>query len=205
MSDFVLDMIEQGGYWGIALLMALENIIPPIPSELIMGLGGVFSGQGKFNVYAVLAAGTAGSTAGNYFWYYLGRKLSRVRLNAFVERWGRWLTVDLQELERVNRAFVTHGGGIIFFARCVPGIRTLISLPAGMFDMRAAKFIAWTLAGTFLWNAALVTAGYQLGAHVANINDYLGPISTGVVVLIVVFYIYRVIFWRPFVAEKIES
>ena len=204
MTDFIIRMLEQSGYLGIAFLMALENVVPPIPSEIIMGFSGVFAAQGRYNPYYVILAGTIGSTAGNAFWYYLGRKFSRSRMEAFVRRWGRWLTIDWHSIERANAAFVRRGGAIIFFARCVPTLRTIISLPAGLFGMSWPKFIAWTLAGTCIWNTALVFAGYQLGLRVEGIEAWLGPVSWAVIGLIVLVYIYRVIFWRPHQQDDVQ-
>ena len=197
MNDFVLTLVAKGGYWGVALLMALENVFPPIPSELIMGLAGIESGKGNMNLWMVLLAGTVGSVAGNYVWYWVGRKVGLERLDHFVDRWGRWLTLDRAEVEKFNRLFHRHGASTIFFARMVPTIRTLISLPAGIFRMSRRKFLLWTFAGAGVWNLVFAGIGFQLGARVKEIDAWTGPISTGVIVIIVVVYLLRVIVWRP--------
>ena len=197
MNDFVLTLVAKGGYWGVALLMALENVFPPIPSELIMGLAGIESGKGNMNLWMVLLAGTIGSVAGNYVWYWVGSKVGLERLDHFVDRWGRWLTLDRAEVEKFNRLFHRHGASTIFFARMVPTIRTLISLPAGIFRMSRRKFLLWTFAGAGVWNLVFAGIGFQLGARVKEIDAWTGPISTGVIVIIVVVYLLRVIVWRP--------
>lgn len=197
MNDFVITLVAKGGYWGIALLMALENIFPPIPSELIMGLAGIESGKGHLNLWLVLLAGTIGSVAGNYVWYAVGRAFGLARLDQFVARWGRWLTLDRREIDRFNRLFHRHGASTIFFARMVPTVRTLISLPAGIFRMSRRKFLLWTFAGAGLWNLIFAGIGFQLGARVKDIDAWTGPISTAVIGLIVLVYLVRVIFWRP--------
>lgn len=197
MNDLVLSLVAKGGYWGVALLMALENVFPPIPSELIMGLAGIEAGKGNLNLWAVLLAGTIGSVAGNYVWYWVGRKVGLERLDHFVDRWGRWLTLDRKEVEKFNRLFHRHGASTIFFARMVPTIRTLISLPAGIFQMSRRKFLLWTFAGAGVWNIIFAGIGFQLGARVEEIDAWTGPISTGVIVIIVVVYVLRVIVWRP--------
>jgi membrane protein DedA with SNARE-associated domain len=197
MNDFVLTLVAKGGYWGVALLMALENVFPPIPSELIMGLAGIESGKGNMNLWMVLLAGTVGSVAGNYVWYWVGRKVGLERLDHFVDRWGRWLTLDRAEVEKFNRLFHRHGASTIFFARMVPTIRTLVSLPAGIFRMSRRKFLLWTFAGAGVWNLVFAGIGFQLGARVKEIDAWTGPISTGVIVIIVVVYLLRVIVWRP--------
>lgn len=197
MNEFILSLVAKGGYWGVALLMALENVFPPIPSELIMGLAGIEAGKGHMNLWAVLLAGTIGSVAGNYVWYWVGRKVGLERLDHFVDRWGRWLTLDRHEVEKFNRLFHRHGASTIFFARMVPTIRTLISLPAGIFRMSRTKFLVWTFAGAGLWNVLFAGVGFQLGARVEEIDAWTGPISTGVIIVILVVYVIRVIVWRP--------
>lgn len=197
MNELVLSLVAKGGYWGVALLMALENVFPPIPSELIMGLAGIEAGKGNLNLWMVLLAGTIGSVAGNYVWYWVGRKVGLERLDLFVDRWGRWLTLDRKEVKKFNRLFHRHGASTIFFARMVPTIRTLISLPAGIFRMSRRKFLLWTFAGAAVWNLVFAGVGFQLGARVEEIDAWTGPISTGVILIIVVIYVLRVIVWRP--------
>lgn len=197
MTDFILNLVASGGYWGVALLMALENIFPPIPSELIMGLAGIEAGKGHVNLWLMVLAGTIGSVAGNYVWYAIGRAYGRERLGDFAERWGRWLTLDRREIERLNRLFQRHGGATIFLARMVPTIRTLISLPAGIFRMSRPRFIAWTFSGTGLWNSGFAGIGFQLGARVEQIDRYTGPVSLAVIAIIVLTYGVRVLVWRP--------
>ncbi len=197
MSDFIINLVAQGGYWGVALLMALENVFPPIPSELIMGLAGIEAGKGHVNLWLVILAGTIGSVAGNYFWYAIGRAFGHKRLDHFVARWGRWFTLDRREIDRFNGLFQRHGASTIFFARMLPTVRTLISLPAGIFAMSRTRFLVWTFAGAGVWNIVFAGIGFQLGSRVEEIDRYTGPISTGVIGLIVVAYVVRVIFWRP--------
>lgn len=197
MNDFILNLVANGGYWGVALLMALENVFPPIPSELIMGLAGIEAGKGNFNLWLMILAGTIGSVAGNYFWYAIGRSFGHERLDHFVARWGRWLTLDQREIDRFNGLFHRHGASTIFFARMIPTVRTLISLPAGIFEMGRGKFLLWTFAGAGLWNVIFAGIGFQLGSRFGEIDKYTGPISTGVIGLIFVIYLVRVIFWRP--------
>ena len=201
MNDFILDLVASGGYWGVLLLMALENVFPPIPSELIMGLAGIEAGKGNFNLWLMILAGTVGSVAGNYFWYAIGRSFGPKRLEHFVARWGRWLTLDKHEIDRFNGLFHRHGASTIFFARMIPTVRTLISLPAGIFEMSRTKFLLWTFAGAGLWNILFAGIGFQLGARIEEIDAWTGPISTVVIVIILVAYIVRVIFWRPHKAD----
>ncbi|MBF6601480.1 MAG: DedA family protein [Sphingorhabdus sp.] len=197
MSDWIPDFIEQGGYLAIALLMAVENIFPPIPSELIMGLSGVSVGEGRFSAPLLVLVGSLGSLAGNYFWFMIGRRWDEEDVRNFVRKHGRWLTLDVKSVNRIDEIFDNHGEWVVFFARCVPNIRTLISVPAGLFGMSHKRFILATLAGASVWNSALVFAGYQLQQNVDEIEKYVGPVSLGVIVIAIVIYIWRVIFWRP--------
>ena len=159
MTDLILNAIATAGYIGIFLLMALENIIPPIPSEVIMGLGGMAVARGDMALVPLVLVGTAGTTAGNYFWYWVGRHIGYERLRPFVDRHGRWLTLDWLAVERLHAFFLKHGGWVIFVFRFMPAFRTIISLPAGMTRMPLPRFLAWTFAGSTIWNAALALAG----------------------------------------------
>lgn len=197
MTDWVVNLIDAGGYWGIALLMALENIFPPIPSELIMGIGGIRVGQGRMAMAPLLFAGTVGTVIGNYFWYWIGWKLGKERLRPLVRRFGRILTIEWKEVEMLNRLFKRHGEKIVFFFRFMPAFRTIVSLPAGLFHMGHARFLIWTGMGALIWNIILAGSGMLLGAHFRRIDDYLGPVTTAAVGLIVIAYVWRLIRWRP--------
>ncbi len=197
MTEWILDTIAAGGYLGIALLMALENIFPPIPSELIMGLGGMNVASGRMEFWPLLIAGTIGSTAGNYTWYMLGRYWGYQRLRPFIDRWGRWLTLEWQDVEAMNAFFRRHGHWVVFALRFSPLLRTMISLPAGLAHMGRVKFLAYTSAGTTIWNILLIGAGYYLGTNFSELERYTGPvaIASGAVILIV--YGWRVMTWKP--------
>ncbi|WP_448660050.1 DedA family protein [Sphingomonas sp. CJ99] len=196
MTDWILDWIAWGGYLAIFLLMALENIVPPVPSEVIMGLGGMAVARGDMTFWPLLIWGTLGTLAGNYWWYWVGRKVGYHRLRPFVERHGRWLTLDWADVERVHRFFLRHGGITVFVFRMLPTFRTMISLPAGMTGMSFWRFSLWTLAGSSVWNAVLVGAGYYLGANFDQLDRYVGPIAVAMTVGIVIIYLYRVITWK---------
>ncbi|MBR0553415.1 DedA family protein [Stakelama marina] len=201
MGSFVIKLIAMGGYWGIALLMCLENVVPPIPSELIMGLGGIAVAHGHMNLWLLVVAGTIGTVVGNCFWYWVGRKIGYERLKPFVDRWGRWLTVDWPEIEKVQRFFHRHGGWMVFVCRFLPTFRTMISLPAGLARMPIWKFLVWTTAGSAIWNGFLAWAGLYLGRNFTQIDNYIGPVSIGTVVLVAAWYFYRVLTWRPAESE----
>ena len=131
MNEAILSLIEAGGYWGIFALMVIENVFPPIPSEVIMGLGGMAVARGTMSFWPLLLVGTVGSTLGNYAWFLVGDRLGYRRLQPIVTRWGRWLTLEWRDVERATAFFQRHGQWIVFALRFSPLLRTMISLPAG--------------------------------------------------------------------------
>ncbi len=177
MVEWISNLMTSLGYWGIGLLMFLENLFPPIPSELIMPLAGFTVAQGQMNFGLAVLAGTIGTMAGTFAWYYLGRLVNYQRLEAWVNQYGRWMGVTVQEIDRVNNWFNQHGRKAVFFGRMVPGIRTLISLPAGMNQMPIASFTLYSTIGTLIWTLALTTAGFLLGDNYMVIEKYLAPVS----------------------------
>ncbi|MFT3966688.1 MAG: DedA family protein [Sphingobium sp.] len=197
MTDWVVNLIDAGGYWGIAFLMVLENVFPPIPSELIMGIGGIRVGQGRMDMVPLLIAGTVGTTIGNYFWYMIGRALGFHRLRPVVKRFGRVLTLEWRDIRRINCLFRRYGPGIVFVFRFMPAFRTMVSLPAGLFRMGHVRFTLWTAAGALIWNIFLVGGGWWLGNRFTEIDKYLGPASWAVILLAAVGYAWRFMTWKP--------
>ncbi|MFS0773861.1 DedA family protein [Sphingomonas sp. 1P08PE] len=197
MTSFIVELIARGGYFGIFLLMALENIVPPVPSEVIMGLGGMAVARGQMDLWWLVGAGTAGTVAGNYFWYAVGRRFGYQGLRPFVDRWGRWLTVEWEDVEHITRFFHDRGGWVVFVFRFMPTFRTMVSLPAGMSAMPRWRFLLWTAAGSAIWNTALAAAGLFLDRRFAELDRYVGPAAIALSVAIVIFYIYRVVTWKP--------
>jgi membrane protein DedA with SNARE-associated domain len=177
MAAWVTSLMSSLGYWGIGLLMFLENLFPPIPSELIMPLAGFTVAQGKMNFGIAVVAGTIGTMAGTYAWYYLGRLVNYQRLQIWTDRYGKWIRVTAQDIDRVNDWFNKYGSKAVFFGRMVPGIRTLISLPAGMNQMPFVTFTIYSTLGTAIWTLALTTAGFLLGDNYTSIEQYIAPIS----------------------------
>jgi membrane protein DedA with SNARE-associated domain len=197
MAEWIVDLIGRGGYAGVALLMFLETVFPPIPSEVIMSLAGVNAAKGTLSLPLVIAAGTAGAMTGNVVWFVIARALGIDRLRPFVQRFGRLLTLDWAEVERADHFFDRWDRWFVCFGRMMPTIRSLVSVPAGLFGMRWAPFLLWSTIGTAGWTGALATAGYLLGRNVDHIERYLGPASTAIIVALVLWYLYRVITWKP--------
>jgi membrane protein DedA with SNARE-associated domain len=193
MAGWVMRMIQAGGPAGIAFLMFLENVFPPIPSELIMPLAGFMASQKKLSFLGVVIAGTIGSVLGALPLYWLGRKVGEERLKELTERHGRWLTISCRDVERAKGWFDRHGGAAVFFCRLIPGIRSLISIPAGIARMNLAAFLAWTIAGSAIWTALLAWLGYFLGGRFKVVEEYLDPAANVVFGAIAVLYVWRVI------------
>ena len=196
MGDWTTDLIEQTGYVGIFLLMFLETIFPPIPSEVIMPLAGVQAAQGELSLWAVIASGTAGAMLGNLFWYALARVIGLMRFKPFIVRHGRWLTLDWDDVEKSQSLFGRFGGFIVSGGRLLPTIRSVISIPAGLLNMRLKSFLIWSTLGTAAWTAALATAGWGLGKAFRDIEKVLGPLSTAIIALILLAYVWRQLTWR---------
>jgi len=185
------------GYFGIFLLMVLENVIPPVPSELIMSLGGIAAGQGRMDFLLLVLAGTLGCAVGNLFWWEVGRRYGYQRLEPLVRRWGRWLTIDWEDVEKLRSFFDRWGGITVFLFRFMPIGRTVISIPAGLLHMPFWRFLIYTTLGSAVWNAILVGVGYWLGTNFETIDHWIAPVVTGSIVLLVVLYLWRVLTWKP--------
>ncbi len=166
------------GYGAILLAMFLENLIPPIPSELIMPLGGFYVHQGQLDFLPVVLAGLLGTVIGALPWYGIGRLVNEERLEQWLERNGRWIGIKPKELARSRKWFNRYGVSLVFWGRLVPGIRTLISVPAGVELMPITPFLIWTTAGSLIWTLFLTTTGFYLGDGYANIEKWLNPLSS---------------------------
>lgn len=196
MENLVHMMMEKLGPVGIALLMFLENVFPPIPSELIMPLAGYLATRGDMNILVVIAAGTIGSMLGILPWYFLGRRLGHHGVRKFASRHGRWLTMTASDVDAAADRFKRHGAVSVLVGRLIPTVRTLISVPAGVANMPIGQFLALSFVGTLAWTSALAVAGYLLGQAYSVVADYVDPVSTGVLVVLVAIYIYRVVTYK---------
>ncbi len=197
MGDFVREWIEQSGYLGVCFLMFLETIFPPIPSEVIMSLSGLQAQRGTMTLWGAILAGTLGAMLGNIAWYFVARWLGIDRFRPLVQRFGRLLTVDWREVERADNFFDRYDRWFVCLGRMMPTIRSLVSVPAGLFGMKPLPFVIWSTIGTAGWTSALAIAGYVLGQNWKDVDKYLGPASTGVVAILLAWYLFRVATWKP--------
>ena len=193
MTDWITSLVESLGYWGVLALMFLENVVPPIPSELIMPLGGFLAGQGRLSLGLVVLAGTAGSVLGALPLYGIGRWIGEARLCRWTQRHGHWLAVSPDDVRRAREWFGRHGGKAVLLGRLVPGVRSLVSIPAGTARMPLLPFIAYTFVGTAVWAGILAWLGTLLGRNYARVENYLGPATYVVFGGILVAFVVRVV------------
>jgi membrane protein DedA with SNARE-associated domain len=193
MAKWVISTIQSTGYFGIIFLMFLENVFPPIPSEVIMPLAGYMVAEGRQNLIGVIIAGTVGSVLGALPLYYAGFFLGEERLKAFADRHGRWLTISREDLDRAKNWFDQHGRWAVLICRLVPALRSLISIPAGIARMSLTLFLCYTAIGAVLWTTLLTYAGYLLGAKFEDVDKYLNPASYIVLAAILGMYVKRVL------------
>jgi alkaline phosphatase len=177
MDLWIKEFIEQYGYWGVFLLIALENIFPPIPSEVILTFGGYMTVQTNLTVQGVIASSTVGSVFGAVILYQLGVVLNVNKLEVVVERYGRFLRLTKEDLYRADAWFDKYGIWTVFFCRFIPLIRSLISIPAGMAKMNFWLFISFTTLGTILWNTLLINLGARVGENWEVIGERMDQYS----------------------------
>jgi membrane protein DedA with SNARE-associated domain len=191
MTDWVVSVIDAVGYIGIAALMVLECVFPPIPSEVVLPLAGFTIDRGELSFIGVLTASTAGSMVGAWLLYAAGRMGGR----PFVERYMRALRLRPDDLDRAERWFTRRGDWIIAAGRLVPGVRSIVSVPAGMLRMPLLRFSVLTFIGSAVWNAALIGLGWGLGTNWESVSGPVGVASKVVVVLLGFGVIAAFIWW----------
>ena len=193
-SEWVLAIMAKFGYLGIIFAMFAENVFPPIPSEVIMPAAGFAVARGDLNLLLVIVAGTLGSVLGALPLYYFGSLFNKERLIDFTEKYGKYVFVKPDDVISADDWFNKHGKKAVFFGRMVPGIRSLISIPAGMNKMPLLPFIILTTAGAAIWTTLLTLAGYHFGQNYEVIEKFLAPYSKiflGAAIVIVIIWLLR--------------
>lgn len=181
-TTWVTDVIEALGYLGVGFLVAVENVFPPIPSEVVLPLAGFVAGRGDASVPGMILAATAGSVVGAWALYGIAAAIGPERLRGFVVRFGSWFSVKEHHLERAEAWFDRRADAAVLIGRCVPLIRSVVSVPAGFRRMPLGRFTALTAVGSALWNTALIAAGAVLGERWERVGDIVGLLQ-GVVIL----------------------
>lgn len=194
--------MNQWGYLGVFLLIAIENIFPPIPSEVILLFGGALTAAalgGKLSIFWMIVAATLASLAGAILLYYIGKILKTERLKRIVSgRVGKVLRLKPADIDRADKWFDEKGNVTVFICRCVPLLRSLISIPAGMSEMPMGKFILYTVVGSAIWNTILVTIGHNLGNNWESILGFFDNFSHLVVAICVVIAVVVLVWWFGF-------
>lgn len=193
-QKWVESVIQSLGYPGIALLMFLENVFPPIPSEIIMPFSGFLVHDGRFNFWLVLLAGTIGSFLGALLIYYVGVWFSRERLRRWLERHGKWVLIDEKDFDHALEVFHRHGPWMVFMGRLFPGVRSIISIPAGLERMPVWFFSFLTIIGITFWNMLLIFAGMALGSQWRSILKVISKFELLIWLAILgflIFFIYK--------------
>lgn len=187
--------MEQYGYIGISLIIAIENLFPPIPSELILTFGGFLTTYTNMTILGVIIASTIGSVGGAIILYLVGRIFDIQFLERIVDRWGRILRVRQEDLEKADHWFSRYGYWTVFFCRMVPLIRSLISIPAGMAKLNFGLFLLFTTAGTLIWNTVLVSLGAMLGENWEKIVEFMDVYSSLTYLILAILAIAFILFW----------
>lgn len=185
-ADWVKDVIDTFGYPGVVFIVALENVFPPIPSEVVLPFAGFLSGEGRFDFPLVVLAATAGSLIGAWILYYVGRWIGEDWVRQLLLTRGHYVFMSAHDLERADRWFADHGRPTVFFARLIPGVRSLISIPAGFAKQPFAEFTLYTALGSAIWNILLIGAGHLLGENWERVDGVVTPLSYVVYVAIAV-------------------
>ena len=195
--DLITKTVETNpyiAYFVIGFAMFLENLIPPIPSEIIMPLGGFFVYKGDLNFYILIVSGLIGTVVGALPWYFLGKLLNEKKLSNFIDRKGKFVGISLKDLDKSRLWFDKYGVLLVFWGRLIPGIRTLISVPAGIELMPINKFLIWTSLGSLIWVIFLTSAGYLFGENYEIIGLYIDNfkiILKPIFVILILFFLIR--------------
>lgn len=200
MQELIISITEHYGYIGILFLMLIENIFPPIPSEVVLGFGGFMTTYTELTVINIILVSTVGVLIGAAILYWIGTKMDEASLKAFIDRHGGKVRISYQSIDKALSAYKKHETKAVFFCRMIPGLRSLISIPAGMARMKFQRFLLFTGAGTLIWNTLLVSVSAYLGSRWYAILDFLSTYSFVTYIVIGLILVY--IFYRLFIKKK---
>ena len=201
MEQIIINIMEQVGYLGVFLLIAIENIFPPIPSEVILVFGGFMTTYTSLNIPIMILAATLGSLLGAIVLYYIGKIFNKERLKRIVNgKIGKVLRLKASDIEKADKWFDTKGNKTVFFCRFIPIVRSLISIPAGMSEMPMQKFLLYTISGSLIWNTVLIIVGSIVGDKWETIVGYLDNFSNIILIILVIIFVATMYYW--FVIRK---
>ena len=195
MEEFVISIMNQFGYFGIFFLIFIENIFPPIPSEVVLLFGGFMTTYSKLNLFGMVIFSTLGSTVGAIVLYYIGKILNKERLKKIVSgKIGKVLRLKASDIEKADKWFDTKGNKTVFFCRFIPVVRSLISIPAGMSEMIMSKFLLYTITGSLIWNTVLLFVGSKVGENWKKIEQMMSQYSHIILIILIIAFIGFVIY-----------
>ena len=201
MEQIIINIMEQVGYLGVFLLIAIENIFPPIPSEVILVFGGFMTTYTTLNIPIMILAATLGSLVGAIVLYYIGKIFNKERLKRIINgKIGKVLRLKASDIEKADKWFDTKGNKTVFFCRFIPIVRSLISIPAGMSEMPMQKFLLYTISGSLIWNTVLIIVGSIVGDKWETIVGYLDNFSNIILIILVIIFVVAMYYW--FVIRK---
>lgn len=192
LAHYIIQLIEKTSYFGIFILMALESALLPIPSEVTMPFSGFLAASGKLSFWGIVATGTIANLTGSLLAYYIGFILEETVLVNIIKKYGKFILVSVEDYEKANMWFTKYGNKIIFISRLLPAVRTVISLPAGVFRMDIKKFITYTVIGCFIWSTVLTFIGFKLGQNWNSLEVYFRKFQLLILALIVFALIYYI-------------
>jgi membrane protein DedA with SNARE-associated domain len=207
MTDWVTDVIDALGYVGVAILVALESVFPPIPSEVVLPLAGFSAGRGDASLPGMIAAATVGSVVGALVLYGIAAWIGPVRLRRFVDRYGKWFRLTTADLDKAEGWFDRRAETAVLVGRCAPLIRSLISVPAGFRHMSLGRFTVYTTLGSLIWNVVLISAGAVLGDRWHEVGDVVGLLQAVVILAVgagICFFLWRRVV-RPRMRDRVAN
>ena len=193
MTEWLHQLLESMGYVGIFLALVVARMVPPVPAETVIPLAGMGAMRGEFSLVGIAVAAGLGSAVGELAWYLPSRLVGRERLSAFLVRHGHWLTVRPREVDRATRWFQRHGGVAVLLCQPLPGLRTLISVPAGACGVPVLAFLLFSACGSALWSLVLASGGYLLQAQVPSVAGHAGWFVAGLLAVLVGLYLVRLL------------
>jgi len=200
LADAIQQLVLTAGYPGIAFVMALENIFTPIPSEFVLPFAGFLIAKGQLDFTLTIVSSTMGVLIGGLFWYFLAYKGGISVAHAVVDRWGKWIGINREQIDKAVDWFGRRGDLIVFLGRLVPIFRTLVSIPAGAAKMPMPRYLALTIAGSAVWNIVLTVGGMALGENWERVLAFVRPYESIVTIVViaiaggyVLFRIYRIV------------
>ena len=203
MEEFVISIMNQYGYFGIFFLIFIENIFPPIPSEVVLLFGGFMTTYSKLGVPLMILFSTLGSVVGAIVLYYVGKLLNKERLKKIVSgKVGKMLRLKASDIEKADRWFDTKGNKTVFFCRFIPVVRSLISIPAGMSEMAMTKFLLYTTVGSAIWNTVLLVIGNRVGKNWKDILGIMDQYSHVVLILLIILFVAFLVYFFYFRTQK---